>query len=477
MTVRIDLQAVANQSLSIALDELQYDLTIKETNGVMSVDFVRENITLMQGARVVAGTPLLPYRYQQNGNFIFITSNGELPYFTKFGISQSLIYASPEELASFIAAPIPPTIPTVERIEGLVFHAPLTDNLEFSGAGSITFARNSIATGVRNGVLSQVAVNTPRFEDEGVLIEGEATNRIRNSGNADSWNSVLGATNTPDSEIFFNTTVTEISLTDTPFSRVERSVPVTDDAVRTFSAWVIGNTGESFRISIQDDAVGGNVREFQSHTFSGEWEPVNIVYIPTIPANNSFPAFVENGLNVTFKVAILSLTGISFSSSYIPTTTTAPVTRPPDALTVPFPISGTQDFTIFIVSRLNGFENPFPRYFTSVSGNELTIRTTNTGQVSIFAGGLNLSARAGEFNPFDVHVLCVTRNSIYVNGSDITDSGNLTTLNINFNSLNVGSGEFPAFGNFRNYTVYNRALSASEILTISRQMLAGEFRG
>ena len=101
MTIRINLQAVANQSLSIALDEQQYDLTIKETNGVMSVDFVRESITLQQGARAVAGTPLLPYRYQQNGNFIFITLNGELPYYTKFGISQSLIYASPSELVTF----------------------------------------------------------------------------------------------------------------------------------------------------------------------------------------------------------------------------------------------------------------------------------------------------------------------------------------------------------------------------------------
>ena len=101
MTIRINIQPVANQSLSIALDNIQYDITIRETNGSMSVDLTRDNQVVFQGSRVVAGTPVIPYRYLESGNFIFITQNNEQPYFTKFGNSQSLIYASPSELETF----------------------------------------------------------------------------------------------------------------------------------------------------------------------------------------------------------------------------------------------------------------------------------------------------------------------------------------------------------------------------------------
>lgn len=101
MTININIQPVANQSLSIALDDRQYNITIKETAGSMSVDLERDNQTVLQGQRAVAGTPVIPYRYLESGNFIFTTQNGEQPYFTKFGTSQSLIYASPSELETF----------------------------------------------------------------------------------------------------------------------------------------------------------------------------------------------------------------------------------------------------------------------------------------------------------------------------------------------------------------------------------------
>ena len=100
MTQQIELQATPNQSLSVTLDDARYDLTIKETIGTMSVDIVRDNIPIMTGARLVAGTPFLPYRYQETGNFIITTEAGEIPYYTRFNVSQFLIYISVEELAA-----------------------------------------------------------------------------------------------------------------------------------------------------------------------------------------------------------------------------------------------------------------------------------------------------------------------------------------------------------------------------------------
>ncbi len=99
MAVQINIQPVPNQSLSIALDDVQYDISIKEINNSMAVDLSRNNQLVIQGARVVAGTPFIAYRYLEDGNFIFTTAHGEQPYYTKFGISQSLIYLTRAELA------------------------------------------------------------------------------------------------------------------------------------------------------------------------------------------------------------------------------------------------------------------------------------------------------------------------------------------------------------------------------------------
>jgi hypothetical protein len=94
----IPLTAIANQTLSIRLDDRLYDITIKELNNAMGVTIVRDGITIVTNALAVAGAPLIPYRYLEDGNFIIITLDDEIPYYTQFGITQSLIYASQSEL-------------------------------------------------------------------------------------------------------------------------------------------------------------------------------------------------------------------------------------------------------------------------------------------------------------------------------------------------------------------------------------------
>jgi hypothetical protein len=97
---RIPLAAIPNQSFSVNLGSRAYNFTIKTTVNVMSVDITRDNIILELGARIVAGTPLLPYRYQEDGNFVITTANEEYPFYTFFGVTQFLIYASAAELAA-----------------------------------------------------------------------------------------------------------------------------------------------------------------------------------------------------------------------------------------------------------------------------------------------------------------------------------------------------------------------------------------
>ncbi len=61
------------------------------------------NVLILSGIRAVAGFPVIPYDYLQNGNFVFVTANDEYPIYTRFGIDQFLIYASPDEIAEIDA--------------------------------------------------------------------------------------------------------------------------------------------------------------------------------------------------------------------------------------------------------------------------------------------------------------------------------------------------------------------------------------
>lgn len=96
--ININIAAIPNQSLSVQLGGFVWDITLKETIGTMSATVVRDGITLVQNQRIAPGTPLLPYSYLESGNFLFLTNAGDYPYYTQFGLTQSLVFATQEEI-------------------------------------------------------------------------------------------------------------------------------------------------------------------------------------------------------------------------------------------------------------------------------------------------------------------------------------------------------------------------------------------
>lgn len=100
--IEVALQAVANQAFSVTLDGSRYLLTLKDSNGVMVADVVRDEVELLRGHRIVAEAPLLPYRFLQGGggNFVLVTENDELPQYAQFGFSQRLVYLTAAEIAA-----------------------------------------------------------------------------------------------------------------------------------------------------------------------------------------------------------------------------------------------------------------------------------------------------------------------------------------------------------------------------------------
>lgn len=98
----IPLQALPNQSMQVPIDDNQWDISLKLTNGTISVTISLNEILLVENVRIVANTLILPYRYEENnnGNFVLSTQSFNIPDYTQFSITQMLFYITPEELTT-----------------------------------------------------------------------------------------------------------------------------------------------------------------------------------------------------------------------------------------------------------------------------------------------------------------------------------------------------------------------------------------
>jgi hypothetical protein len=94
----INIDPIPNQSFSVQLDENLWNFSLKYCGSIMAADISLNNEILLQGSRVIAGGLLLPYKYQEAGNFLILTANDELPNYLQFGNTQFLIYITQLEL-------------------------------------------------------------------------------------------------------------------------------------------------------------------------------------------------------------------------------------------------------------------------------------------------------------------------------------------------------------------------------------------
>lgn len=99
MSLLVSLDAVPNQELSVSLENFRYVLRFKDAGGVVVADVVRDGVTILEGTRVLAGEPLIPYDYLEGGNFVLITSDDELPAYEQFGVTQFLLYLTVAEIS------------------------------------------------------------------------------------------------------------------------------------------------------------------------------------------------------------------------------------------------------------------------------------------------------------------------------------------------------------------------------------------
>ena len=100
MSQNIPIENIPNQSLSIQLDEVRYGIRFRDIGGMMSADISIDDQLIIEGLRVVGGYPLIPYKYLEGEgvNFIFLTELGDRVYWDQFGVSESLLYFSADDL-------------------------------------------------------------------------------------------------------------------------------------------------------------------------------------------------------------------------------------------------------------------------------------------------------------------------------------------------------------------------------------------
>lgn len=93
----IPLNLIEKQSLSVLIDSTLFELSFKLCNNVMAATIIRDGETIVENRRVVAGVGIIPEGDREEGNFIILTNNDELPYFDQFASTHVLVYANEEE--------------------------------------------------------------------------------------------------------------------------------------------------------------------------------------------------------------------------------------------------------------------------------------------------------------------------------------------------------------------------------------------
>jgi hypothetical protein len=105
---QIPIQQLPNQSFTVLLDSNQWGVTMKTVGDTTVVGLTRNGVGVLDGARAAPGAFIIPSEYEEAGNFFFVTQNQQLPYYTRFNVTQSLIYIGAAELAALRAPKAPP---------------------------------------------------------------------------------------------------------------------------------------------------------------------------------------------------------------------------------------------------------------------------------------------------------------------------------------------------------------------------------
>jgi len=357
-----------------------------------------------------------------------------------------------------------------------IMYAPLEEDLSIPiGSGSPSYLRTGTATYIKDGLINYASDNVPRFEDDGLLVEGQATNFVRYSSDLDDplWVPSSGAVVTPGQGV----SPDGITLAD----RVDFPLGQTSSQIRqsftgapaagtyTFSCWVkqVSGGSDQWRVRVNDSS-GNYTITFPFGT--SEWVRREFTFTAT---NNlvSLDIRTQGSSDAAFLFWGVQVELMGFATTYIPTTTTT-ASRGEDRLSYDadnWPDVDTDFSVAFDIKdrRTDGAASTVLSIAGLAGGGDVGV---NTGNLSEFNyGGVTSTALVPSTLDGLFRSLAVWDAGgdqlLYSDGAQSSITSPVSSSGGAVSSLLVGrkanlTNNF--FGNIRNLRIYDSALTSDE---------------
>ncbi|HFX6837273.1 TPA: prophage tail fiber N-terminal domain-containing protein [Escherichia coli] len=384
------------------------------------------------------------------------------------------------------------------------------DEITMPGDKIVKFKRASTATYInKSGQLKLAEVDEPRFERDGLLIEGQRTNYLRNSNKPDSWtvHSALNKTFGTDKQGFNYATVTPTeSIVGTTGGYTVHGVvaadrfPLASGECFTFSCRV---KGAKARCRLRVSVIIGGTDTFSADSYldldtriatvsgntslitakaeqQGEWtyyeatytantdiDTVNCAFYMTNKISNE-PFYDDSTLTMMTPQIELGNTASSFI------VTTMPTTRASDVVTIPSQNNlSTRPFTVLCEVSRNWSTPPnvAPRIFDvgghSIDDNYLSLGFVATGKISANVGMVQpqIASDGERFivgvrakSDLSVNAICNGNYTTNLNGKIF----GVTATSYRFGGQ-TAAGTRHLFGHIRNFRVWFKELNDRQI--------------